>query len=44
MFGFMKDYQIKKIKKIMECPSIKYVIISYGDGFYKKKNYYTFID
>jgi len=33
----------KKIEKIMQCPSIKSPILSYGSGFFLKFFYYAFI-
>jgi hypothetical protein len=36
---FMKHYQTKKIEKIMQCSSIKFPTIWYGNGFFLKEIY-----
>jgi hypothetical protein len=41
---FMKHYQTKKIEKIMEHPTLKFLHLSYSSGFFKVRKYhYAFI-
>jgi hypothetical protein len=40
----MKQYQTKKIEKIMEHPTLKFLHLSYSSGFLKVRKYhYAFI-